>query len=456
LLNASVGVERVLGRLRRPRNLGWDRSETFQTRSLAAARRASGLVRSAASTARLAPTHERRRVTSVVRRERVGLVARLGQDRVVAIAVASIVLLASVASVSAGTTRGGAAIGGTDGSGNGPRLEIGGGAGLAAAGAFGQLDEDGDQPVVGDVEGAGSSPDPSGDTVDATVSGPFLDDGTLLKPVAVDTTVDDGADLLRTYKVKGGDTLSGIAKRFHVSMMTLWWANRLTSKDKLHQGEVLTIPPVSGLVLTVTANDTLASIAAKYKIDEKDILDTNGLDDPNLVVGQVLVVPGAKGAPIPTPKPTKRPVVSHPSSGGGGSGGGPGVGSHYSGGPMLWPVVGGGNYISQYFHYGHYALDIAADYGSKVRAAASGTVIFAGWKDNGGGYQVWISHGSNLYTTYNHMSAITVGNGEHVGRGDQVGRIGMTGNATGPHLHFEVWRGPVWNGGVRVNPLGYF
>jgi murein DD-endopeptidase MepM/ murein hydrolase activator NlpD len=82
-------------------------------------------------------------------------------------------------------------------------------------------------------------------------------------------------------------------------------------------------------------------------------------------------------------------------------------------------------------------------------------VIFAGWKNNGGGYQVWISHGSNLYTTYNHMSSITVGRGQSVGRGQQVGRVGMTGNATGPHCHFEVWRGPIWNGGTRVNPLLY-
>ncbi len=106
----------------------------------------------------------------------------------------------------------------------------------------------------------------------------------------------------------------------------------------------------------------------------------------------------------------------------------------YTGGTFIWPVVGGDNYISQYFHYGHYAIDIAADYGSTVRAAGAGTVTFAGWKSNGGGYQVWIAHGSGLYTTYNHMSAITVGTGEHVGRGEQVGRVGQSGNATGPHL----------------------
>jgi murein DD-endopeptidase MepM/ murein hydrolase activator NlpD len=122
---------------------------------------------------------------------------------------------------------------------------------------------------------------------------------------------------------------------------------------------------------------------------------------------------------------------------------------------MVWPVVGGGNYISQYFHYGHYGLDIAADAGSRVRAAASGTVVFAGWKSNGGGYQVWIAHGSGLFTTYNHMSGTSVYRGQHVGRGQQVGRVGCTGMCTGPHLHFEVWKGPIWSGGYRVNPLRY-
>ena len=114
-----------------------------------------------------------------------------------------------------------------------------------------------------------------------------------------------------------------------------------------------------------------------------------------------------------------------------------------------------GGYISQYYHYGHYGLDIAADRGTRVMAAAGGTVIFAGWKNNGGGYQVWLAHGSGLYTTYNHMMSVAVGRGQHVGRGQQVGRVGMTGNATGPHLHFEVCRGMIWDGGVRVNPLNY-
>ena len=120
---------------------------------------------------------------------------------------------------------------------------------------------------------------------------------------------------------------------------------------------------------------------------------------------------------------------------------------------MGWPVAGG--HISQYSRYGHPAIDIAAPTGTSVRAAAAGVVIFAGWRNNGGGYQVWISHGNNVYTTYNHMSAISVGAGQRVGRGQQVGRVGATGRAYGSHLHFEVWIGPVWAGGYRVNPFSY-
>ncbi|MEW5992418.1 MAG: M23 family metallopeptidase, partial [Chloroflexota bacterium] len=185
------------------------------------------------------------------------------------------------------------------------------------------------------------------------------------------------------------------------------------------------------------------------KVDAAAVVEVNQLDDPTLIIGQTLILPGAVGAPIPTPKPAPRPP-----SGGGGTCNCSGP-STYSGGDFTWPVSGGGNYISQYFRYGHYGLDIAADYGSTVRAAAAGRVIFAGWKSNGGGYQVWISHGSGLYTTYNHMSSVSVASGASVAEGQRVGRIGQSGWATGPHLHFEVWIGAIWNGGYRVNPLKY-
>ena len=379
-------------------------------------------------------------------------------ERILPISVATIVAAASLLAVIPATPQG--AVGGTEGSGADVRLAVNGGVDSAAA----AYDIDDDYALIdgladrGDVtfrpvklpNSIDTDPGAEKSTIDP---GPVLDDGTLLTGYAPATDVEDGADLIETYKVKSGDTLSEIANHFDVSMMTLWWANKLESKDDLHIGQVLRIPPVSGLVYTVTDTDTLDSLADKYKVSAAHIIKLNGLEDPVLVVGQVLVLPGAKGAPIPTPKPTHKPDNRSSAPTRSSSPSGP---VRYTGGQFHWPVIGGGNYISQYFHYGHEAIDIAADYGSHVVAAAGGRVTFAGWKSNGGGYQVWISHGGGLNTTYNHMSAITVGSGQSVGRGQQVGRIGQSGWATGPHLHFEVWIGPVWNGGTRVNPLRYF
>ena len=514
MLNASVGVQRVLGRVRRPSGQEAANVEPRQARRFAADNLRRGL-HSAAAASRLLPVRDQPPAQVVVvasvpaAASRRSLIGRLGHERAVAFAVAGILIGASVISISAGQT--GGPTGGTTGAGQASRIAVGGGTGGTAGISDGTAGiTDGTAGITHDTTGATEDtvelngvlgaadssdssdnvPDPNGGATaesgsvqfgqpEATtipqsalapiefgeaeiasvepiaVEGPFIEDGTLVKPIAVDTVVPDGSALVMTYTVKAGDKLAGIAGKFRVSTMTIMWANNLKSKDDIHKGQVLRIPPVTGLIVKVAATDTLDAIAARYSVGGTDILATNGLDDPNLVVGQVLVIPGAKGAAILEPKLAKRTTSLSPRSTSGSNSINIRPPAAYSGAKFLWPVVGGGNYISQYFHYGHYALDIAADYGSTVRAAAAGTVIFAGWKSNGGGYQVWVAHGSGLYTTYNHMSSIAVGAGQHVDRGEQVGRIGQSGNATGPHLHFEVWRGAVWDGGQRVNPLGY-
>jgi murein DD-endopeptidase MepM/ murein hydrolase activator NlpD len=382
-------------------------------------------------------------------------------ERALPLAIAAAVAAAALLAVVPGTPAG--SVGGVQGRGQDVRIAVNGAPGRD----IGPVDVGSlDARYSGDTSFTPFSlPDEvlsSAEAEQATAdAGSFLDDGTLVTGYAPDTTVEDGSDLIVKYKVKSGDTLSTIARKFDVSMMTLWWANKLKSKDDLHVGQTLKIPPVSGLVVTVSESDTLDSLAAKYDAKASRIKAVNQLTDDTLVVGQVLMVPGAKGDPIPTPKPTPKPKAtthsrsSTPSRTSGRTGSS--YGGHYSGGRMHWPVVGGGNYVSQYFHYGHSAIDIAADYGSPVVAANGGRVYFAGWKSNGGGYQVWISHGSGVYTTYNHMSSLSVGTGQWVGRGQRVGRIGQSGWATGPHLHFEVWVGGVpWSGGHPVNPMRYF
>jgi len=391
--------------------------------------------------------------------------ARVGPEALLPAAVVLIVLVATYASWAPGASSSGST-GGPDSDGAGPRLAV---AGFAGAGAGGN---DGAGPTAdgatqADASAASNSslmgiageqlggPRTAIDPNAGAIRGPFLQDGTLVKPMAVNTSIADGSGLLTKYKVKAGETLTGIAHRFGVAVKTILWANNLPARSSVHAGQMLTIPPVDGVVVTVAEGDTLDSIGALYEVDPQAIYDLNGLEDSNLVLGQTLILPGAVGTTIPSqPVSRTRPPVSGPGSS---SGSGPTIRppATYTGGKFTWPVIGGNNFISQYFHAGHYAIDIAADYGTKVVAGGDGIVIFAGWKANGGGYQVWIAHGSGLFTTYNHMSAITVGIGQTVARGQQVGKVGQTGNATGPHLHFEVWRGPVWDGGTRVNPLGY-
>ncbi len=115
---------------------------------------------------------------------------------------------------------------------------------------------------------------------------------------------------------------------------------------------------------------------------------------------------------------------------------------------LVWPVPAGS--VSQFYHAGHLALDIAAPYGATVVAGQAGVVTSAGWRNNGGGNVISIDHGNGMITVYNHLGSIWVSPGQYVAAGQGIGGIGCTGICTGPHLHFEV----IVNG-VIDNPLRY-
>jgi len=112
--------------------------------------------------------------------------------------------------------------------------------------------------------------------------------------------------------------------------------------------------------------------------------------------------------------------------------------------PSLWPLEG--RVTSSFgerqdpingegaFHAG---IDIAAAYGSPVRAAADGDILMAGF-GTGYGREVTINHGHDVSTVYGHLSAMTVVTGDHVTRGQVIGYVGQSGRSTGPHLHYEV------------------
>ena len=126
------------------------------------------------------------------------------------------------------------------------------------------------------------------------------------------------------------------------------------------------------------------------------------------------------------------------------------------GGQFLWPTAGPLTspygwrthpiFGDQRLHAG---IDIGAPYGAPVIAADEGTVTYAGVM-SGYGNVIVVDHGGGIATTYNHLSAFSVGSGQSVGRGVPIGAVGCTGYCTGPHLHFEVRVN-----GSPVDPMPY-
>jgi murein DD-endopeptidase MepM/ murein hydrolase activator NlpD len=113
--------------------------------------------------------------------------------------------------------------------------------------------------------------------------------------------------------------------------------------------------------------------------------------------------------------------------------------------PVSAPVGDGFEPRGNRFHAG---LDLPAPYGARVHAARYGRVVRAGWDSGGFGYLVVLRHRRHVTTFYAHLSAIAVRRGERLRAGQRIGRVGASGEATGPHLHFEVRRR-----GAAVDPL---
>lgn len=158
-----------------------------------------------------------------------------------------------------------------------------------------------------------------------------------------------------------------------------------------------------------------------------DVVYVNGLEEDRTEVDSVVLKePVDQVVTVGTAEPIQ--VLSSSSGGSAAS----------SSGGFIWPVDGGHVTCGINGYWGHTGMDIGANRGTVIRAAASGTVVKAVRQYYAYGIHVKISHGNGIYTLYAHMSQLAVSYGDYVQQGQIIGYVGMTGNASGNHCHFEI------------------
>jgi murein DD-endopeptidase MepM/ murein hydrolase activator NlpD len=252
--------------------------------------------------------------------------------------------------------------------------------------------------------------------------------------------------VITTYIVKSGDTLSGIASQFNISVNTIRWANDLTTKtSKINIGDELVILPVTGLEYTVKKGDTLSGIAVKFDVSQSDILEYNDIEASSIKVGMKIVLPNAEPIVPKVATPTKsvtktstsstKTIVATKSSESSIKEEDKNEDSSTNT-KFINPIPGA--ILTQGIHDGN-AVDFGAPIGTSVYATAEGTVLIAksGGYNSGYGSYIVINHEGGAQTLYGHLSSVSVSPGDTVKQGDLIAKSGNTGRSTGPHLHYK-------------------
>jgi murein DD-endopeptidase MepM/ murein hydrolase activator NlpD len=231
---------------------------------------------------------------------------------------------------------------------------------------------------------------------------------------------------IRFHKVKSGESLCAIAKKYGISMATISGSNNLNTNDNIAPGTALMIPNREGILHKMKSGNNIAGLASKYKIPVEKILAENNLKNPDFVPeNEVIFIPDAK------PQNT------------------------VSG--FLWPanirkVTNGYGWRKNPFtgknKEFHKGMDIGVRYGW-VRSTKYGKVTFAGWM-GGYGNAVIIAHPGGWKSLYGHLSKIIVSEGQYVNQGQNIAVSGNSGRSTGPHVHFELIKQ-----GDHTNPKKY-
>ena len=234
----------------------------------------------------------------------------------------------------------------------------------------------------------------------------------------------------KTYTIRRGDTLQTIASRFGVREDTIISANNLSSKSQIQVGKTLKIPNMNGIYHTVKKNESLSSISRTYGVDMTRIADANNMSSATIRIGERIFIPNAK---------LNASVLRN-----------------FYGETFIWPVRG---QISSPFGYRtnpfsgqrtfHAAIDIVVNRGTVVKATREGKVADTGYNAVFGNYVI-IRHADGYQSLYAHLDSILAKKVTSVNQGETIGRSGNTGQSTGPHLHFAIFRN-----GQAVDPRQY-
>jgi len=232
------------------------------------------------------------------------------------------------------------------------------------------------------------------------------------------------------YKVKKGDSVITIAKKYDVSIGAIIASNNITNARKLQEGAILKIPNIDGIPYQIQKGDNLSKISTSFKVPLEVILDVNDIKSDNIRAGDTLFIPGARMNDIDLRMslgetfmyPLHQRFIT----------------SSY--GMRKDPISG-----SLSFHPG---IDLRANTGTAVLASLDGVVSFIGenWLY---GKHIIISHSNGYKTMYGHLNSFSVKQGDRVTRGRKIAESGNTGYSTGPHLHFGIFD----KNNKLINPL---
>ena len=270
------------------------------------------------------------------------------------------------------------------------------------------------------------------------------------------------------YIVQAGDTIENVAFNNKISPEEVLISNStLTSTTNLlYPGQKLQIIETNPQISVVEESYVVEDIESQYPTEERydenaaigvDKVIQDGENGLERVAQRVKKVNGVINYVVPEGKTVLKAPISKIIMKG--TKYIPDVGSTTSWG---WPTDSGWRLSSGYVWRTnpvtgkrelHGGLDISGTgYGSRIYATNNGRVKEAGYHYSYGNHVI-IDHNNGYLTLYAHMSRINVKEGQVVARGDVIGYVGMTGTATGPHVHYEIWKGCDY---CRINPMSMY